>query len=216
MEYIGEGAGDLMFVRLWMTEKPLTVGPRESLKSVKEMMDLNEIRRIPVVQDGKLLGLVTEGDLRVLPPTRLQESVSRIMVTSVLTVSPYEPLEDAVHKMRSHKVGSLPVVHEEKLVGIITDSDIFHAIETFMEAGADSARLTFDLDGSQNALTLLGALVEEFSLEVDNFVLHRRMANPGRKMAALRVRGSRVEEFVERLWSDGYRVLQVEIPEHEL
>ena len=202
-----------MFVRLWMTEKPLSVGPRESLEKVKELMDLNEIRRIPVVKEGKLLGLVTEGDLRVLPPARLQEPAADIMASPVLTVSPYEPLEDAVHKMRSNKVGSLPVVHEEKLVGIITDSDIFHAIETFMEAGADSARLTFDLDGTKNALVLLGALVEEFGLEVDNLVLHRRMANLGRKIAAMRVRGDRVEEFVERLWTDGYRVLQVDIPE---
>jgi acetoin utilization protein AcuB len=198
-----------------MTKNPLTVGPKESLEKVKELMDLNEIRRIPVVQEGKLLGLVTEGDLRVLPPSRLQSSASEVMVTPVLTVSPYEPLEDAVHKMRSHKVGSLPVVHEERLVGIITDSDLFHAIETFMEAGADSARLTFDLEGGKNALALLGALVEEFQLEVDNFVLHRRMANNGRKIAALRVRGDRVEEFVERLWVDGYRVLQVDIPQAE-
>ncbi|HHI80025.1 MAG TPA: CBS domain-containing protein [Planctomycetes bacterium] len=201
-----------MFVRLWMTENPLTVGPKERLGKVKELMEINEIRRIPVVQEGNLLGLVTEGDLRILPPERLMSPASEIMVTEVLTISPYAPLEDAVHIMRSNKVGSLPVVHEEKLVGIITDSDLFHAIETFMEAGADSARLTFDLEGSKTALVLLGKLVEEFDLEVDNLVLHRRMANPGRKIAAMRVRGDRVEEFVERLWTDGYRVLQVEIP----
>lgn len=128
-------------VRDWMTPNPVTVGPRSRLLQARTLMREKQIRRLLVVEDGRLLGIVTRGDIREAePPDAARLTVydlntqtttlpiERIMTRAVITIGPDAPITEAVRLMLEHKIGGLPVCDGSRLVGIITDSDVFRMI----------------------------------------------------------------------------------------
>ncbi len=127
-------------VKDWMTGKVVTISPDLTLPEAHEIMKKRKIRRLPVVENGGLVGIITLGDLREAGPSdattlsvfemnyllaRLK--VGEIMTKDPLTVSPQTSLTDAAKLMLHHKIGGLPVVEGNTAVGIITESDIFRA-----------------------------------------------------------------------------------------
>jgi len=119
-----------------MTKDPLTVTATETIGQADEFMNTNKIRQLPVVQGKKLLGIVTDRDIRSFlsgsllesPGTRektLDTKVREIMTTEPMTVSPEDDLQEAVELLIEEKIGGIPVVDEaEGLVGIVTYVDI--------------------------------------------------------------------------------------------
>ena len=133
-----------MLVRDRMTKHPLTIDVDTSLSAVHTYMEEQHVRHLPVVdKTGKLVGLVTEGDLLKAGPSSVTSlsvweihslldriTVRNVMVHDVITTVEDIPIEDAAHVMLDHKISCLPVLREGRLVGIITEVDIFR---TFME-----------------------------------------------------------------------------------
>ena len=136
----------------YMTPNPLTVGPEDSLMQALETMRLRGVRRLPVAVGGTLVGLITEGDLKRAEPSMLTDSeedfnrvmegtpVSRIMVQNPVTVTADTPLLDAAEILYSTKYGALPVVAGGRVVGILTDNDMVHALVDLLHAEKGSAR----------------------------------------------------------------------------
>ena len=131
-----------LLVRDWMTPDPVTVDPETSLSAAYHLMKLNDVRRLPVVDDdGRLLGIVTIGDIREARPKESEHlsiwelhvkvaslKVREFMTPHPITVTPDTSIKQAAQLMLQHKIGGLPVVEGGKLVGIITDSDIFRLL----------------------------------------------------------------------------------------
>ncbi len=132
----------------YMTKNPVTVEPGDSLMHALETMRIRKVRRLPVAVDGVLAGLVTEGDLKRAEPSVLNGSeedfnrvmeetpVSRIMVHSPVTVTAETPLRAAAETLYTTKYGALPVVDGERVIGIITDNDMMHALLDVLRAEA--------------------------------------------------------------------------------
>ncbi|MGD8895130.1 MAG: CBS domain-containing protein [Acidobacteriota bacterium] len=124
----------------YMTSDPMTLSPEDNLMNALETMRLRGVRRLPVTVDGTLVGLVTEGDLKRAEPSMLTESeegfnrvmegtpISRIMIQSPVTVTAETPLVDAAETLYNTKYGALPVVSGDRVVGILTDNDLVHAL----------------------------------------------------------------------------------------
>lgn len=126
----------------WMTPDPITVDSDTTLPEAHRIMKENHIRRLPVVDDGRLVGIVTWGDIReasasdctsldVFELSYLLEAlpVHHFMTRNLVTVTPITPIARAAQLMLEHKIGGLPVVdHRGRLVGIITESDIFRVL----------------------------------------------------------------------------------------
>ena len=128
-------------VRDWMTPDPITVSPDTLLTEVFHLMKDRSIRRLPVVKEGKLVGIVTWGDVRkasasdVPSLSRFEANelldrvkVKRIMARDLITISPQVPVTTAAEIMLEHKIGGLPVMENDQLVGLITGSDIFRML----------------------------------------------------------------------------------------
>lgn len=124
------------------------------------MMKSRHIRRLPVVKNRRLVGIVTFTDLMraqpspanslavwEIPALLLKTCVSEIISKDVVTISPSASIEEAAVLMRQHKIGGLPVVEQGALLGIITESDIFDAFVDLMGLRRGGARLTISLDG---------------------------------------------------------------------
>lgn len=119
-----------------MTKNPLVMTPAETIGQADELMVENKIRQLPVVDQGSLLGIITDRDIRsflaessLLDPEErakvLKTKVSEIMTTEPLTLAPDDDLRDAVEVLIDEKIGGIPVVDEtEGLVGIVTYVDV--------------------------------------------------------------------------------------------
>lgn len=132
-----------MQVSEWMTPAPLTVTPSTLIPKVQQLMVYRRIRHLPVVEDGRLVGIITDRDVRTVQPSPATSSAGRemhylfdqltvraVMTRPVLTVAPHKPLAEAVRLMLENRIGGLPVIEGEHLVGILTEVDLLRAFST--------------------------------------------------------------------------------------
>jgi acetoin utilization protein AcuB len=121
----------------WMSEGVLAVEIYDSIAVARQLMAKHRVNQLPVLDDDHLIGIVTDRDIRDAYPTsmmidRAEEidkfaakiTVEEVMTRDIFIVQPETPLEQAVVLLRKHRIGSLPVVKNRELVGIITRSDI--------------------------------------------------------------------------------------------
>jgi acetoin utilization protein AcuB len=130
-------SSDTIKVADWMTETVLAVEIYDSISVARQLMAKHRVNQLPVIENERLMGIVTDRDIRDAYPTsmligRAKEidkfaesyTVEEVMTHDVFTVAPETPLATAVALLRHHRIGSLPVVKGKQLVGIITRSDI--------------------------------------------------------------------------------------------
>jgi acetoin utilization protein AcuB len=134
-----------------MTPNPLTVTPRNAIRSAVNLMREGGFRRLPVVDRGRLVGIITDRDLRraANSPVVVREQwydnfildhieVGSCMTPNPLTIEPDAPIAEAARIMRNHKIGGLPVVANEQLVGIITETDLLDFLIELLELAPEA------------------------------------------------------------------------------
>jgi acetoin utilization protein AcuB len=130
-----------ILVREWMTAHPIVAASTTTLPEALELMQVNNIRRLPICEEDRLIGIVTKGDLRGAQPSEatslsifeLNYLVGRITLGQIMThqpivVTPTTTIYEAAKIMLQRKVSGLPVMDDGRLVGIITESDIFRMV----------------------------------------------------------------------------------------
>ena len=144
-----------MRVESWMKHPVCTVKPRDSVRHARETMERHRVNQLPVVTDGRLVGIVTDRDLRDAFPSVFESAeaaahhrraetdpaaipVEDVMTRDVLTLTPNVYVVDAARLMRRERIGAVPVVDGTRLVGILTRSDV---LDAFVEV-AQAAQLS--------------------------------------------------------------------------
>lgn len=130
-----------VLVGKWMRSNPLTISPEESLAEARALLDLHRIRHLPVVERQKLVGIITARDISQAsipgpPGQSTPETVALlrivrvrdVMARGVITTTPESTIGEAAMLLVSHKIGGLPVLEKECLVGIITETDVLEAL----------------------------------------------------------------------------------------
>ena len=127
----------VLLMQDWMKQKVLTLGPEASAFEALRLCRERRIRHIPVVKDERLVGIISDRDLRdASPPLGDPERVSTmkeirledVMTREVITTHPEDTIVHAAREMYERKIESLPVVDEEKLLGIVTSSEVMRAL----------------------------------------------------------------------------------------
>jgi CBS domain-containing protein len=141
----------------WMSTPPIVVTLSTSLAAAQRIMEQRHVRRLPVVQDGRLVGIITWGDVRAAQPSTAttlsvyewralldQVTVAECMTTSPVTIAPDAVVLEAARQMLTHKVSGLPVLEDGRVVGVITESDLFRLLlaQETSATHADSRRAT--------------------------------------------------------------------------
>ena len=163
-----------MFVRDYMTKDPLSISPKTTYPDAIRLMREHKIRRLPVVKKGKLIGVVVEKDLlsnQPSPATTLSIhemysllenlKVKQMMSSPVFTATVNCPMEAAAGIMIKNKIGCLPVMDGNDLVGIITETDISKAFVSVLGGYAEGIRLTVDLPDEVGKLAEVAKLIAE-------------------------------------------------------
>ena len=130
-----------MSVSQWMTKSVMTIKPKDTLRHARERLAKYRINQLPVVVNDKLVGIVTDRDVRDAYPSSLRlfygkdieefgdsHTVEEVMTYNVMAISPETSLREAAQRLRRQRFGALPVVENGKLVGIITRSDLLDAM----------------------------------------------------------------------------------------
>lgn len=170
-----------MLVATWMTPNPVTGEPHMRFNDARRLMEEQGFRHLPVVEKGKLVGILSLSDIRRASPSPAttfssgeinylydKMEVHDAMTRDPITVTPDMPVEDAALLAYKHKVGALPVMQGEKLVGIITQKDLFDIMMSVFKGGEDDRRITIEgmppkLGSIRNIVDILDAHQVRFS-----------------------------------------------------
>jgi acetoin utilization protein AcuB len=163
-----------MLVKERMSKPVISVPPEMPILDALNLMRREHIRRTPVIKDGKLLGIVSTTDLLNASPSdattlsvwEMNYLVSKIkvrdvMTTEVRTIDEDTPIEEAARIMADNKIGGLPVVREGKVVGLITETDLFKILLEFMGAREQGLRVTAVVPDHVGELAALTGAVAE-------------------------------------------------------
>jgi acetoin utilization protein AcuB len=144
-----------MFVGERMSRPVICVSPEDPINEVLAMFRNEHIRRAPVMKEGKLVGIVSERDLLNASPSSAttlsvwemnylisKVKVKNVMTKKVITVDADTPIEEAARLMADKKIGGLPVVSSDKVVGMITETDLFKILLELMGARQKALRVT--------------------------------------------------------------------------
>jgi acetoin utilization protein AcuB len=146
-----------MLVRGRMTPSVVTVSPETTLADAAGAVRAHRVRHLPVLQNGRLVGIITDRDLRLaMPPVWAnnqaeltealrQHTVAEIMTGNVITIDADMPLEDAARQMYANRIGCLPVTDGGKLVGMLTKTDLLRTLTELFNAGPASRRIEVEV-----------------------------------------------------------------------
>ena len=198
-----------MLVGQRMTEAPVTISGDDFLSEAQAKMHRGGFRRLPVVANGTLIGIVTDRDLRLHADHLERTRVNGAMTEKVRTVSPSTTMEEAAQIMLKFKIGGLPVVGNGGLVGIITTSDVMKAfLDTMGATGPASTRIDFILEGEEHGIIEASRVLSREGGEILGIGTYRQKIgeNP---VCYLRLVCGKAERIAEALRRSGFNVLGV-------
>lgn len=210
-----------MLIRHFMTRQVVTLPAEMSCLEAWGKFQDHGLRRTPVERDSQVIGMITDRDLmRILPWTvgdleeegaraRQEMPLSRVCKRKLIAVTSTDHLETAARLMLEHKIGGLPVLDSKRLVGIITESDLF---KIFLRLKLDTTAVRLSLHWPREPETMLdpSPLAMTCGVEIREFMRH-----PGPTegtLVDLRVIGEGIDPFLARLLGAGFLLLDREEP----
>ncbi|MGT2757504.1 CBS domain-containing protein [Streptococcus ovuberis] len=207
-----------MAVKDFMTKKVVYVSPETSIAAATDLMRKHSIHRLPVIENDRLVGLVTEGTIAEASPSKAtslsiyemnyllnKTKVGQVMIKDVVTVSKYASLEDAIHLMLTHGIGVLPVVDEKVISGIITDKDVFKAFLKVSGYGEDGVRVRLLAENGIGVLERIVHLISEESLNISHTV--NIPGSDGRQIVEVQIEGDfDLEQLKTKFLQAGFEV----------
>ncbi len=208
-----------MLVKDWMAKEPLVVSPKTSVEEAIRTMRQNRVRHLPVVKEkDRLVGIVTQTDLLQASPSPATSlsvweinfllakmQVRDAMTEEVVVVEEECPLEEAALVMAEHKFGCLPVVRGRRLVGIITETDLFNLFTEQLGARSTGARLMLTIRDVKGELSRLAGRIAELG---GNII--RLTTLPGKRSGQAIVT-VRVEDVAQAALVEGLSDLVIEV-----
>lgn len=213
-----------MFVKYWMKTNPITVSADTLVIDAKKIMKNKKIRRLPVMRKGQMVGIVTLAGLREAQPSQAttlsihelnyllaKMTVGEIMTRDVVTCSPDITMEKAAILGTKYGVGALPVMEKGKLIGIITESDIYRAFLHMLGAThKETARITLDnFSQNQDEIVKVIEILDSLNGTLVSLALIDDIPIEGKRELVFRVKGVDVEALSLRLKESGYVVSNI-------
>jgi acetoin utilization protein AcuB len=200
-----------MLIRDIMRSPVVTISSDTTLQDAYRTMNEKSIRHLPVRDGDQLVGIVTDRDLRLATsalsasPFPPDGKVEAVMCRAPLTANPMDPVEDAARTMRENKIGCLPVVDDEQLVGIITGIDLVDALMRMTGVDKPSGRLEVRLPDRPGELARLTTFLSHRDLNVHSILTYPD--DPGMTRIVLRVGSIEVRLIAQNLRRAEFEVL---------
>ncbi len=200
-----------MLIREVMKSNPISISPQTKLADAYKLMIEKKIRHLPVVENEKLVGIVTDRDLRLATsmlaehPFAPESMVSFVMSHPVSTSNPNDPIEIATQTMRELRIGCLPVVEDMKLVGIVTITDLLDALLVLTGVHQPSGRLDIRLPNRTGELARLASILADKKINIHSILSYPEPGNNVRLV--LRVGSIEIKAIAETICNAGFQVI---------
>lgn len=200
-----------MLVGERMSHPVISVSPETPIHDVLAMFKKEHIRRAPVMKDGKMVGIVTENDLLNASPSAISTlsvwemnymiskiTIKQVMSKKVLSIKKDTPIEEAARIMADNKLGGLPVMDDGRVVGMITETDLFKIFLELMGAREKAVRVTAQIAEKPGQLALLTKAIAEAG---GTFISFGQFTGPdtSSKLVTFKVAGMKMEAVKEAL-----------------
>ena len=210
-----------MFVKDQMTVNPVTVTSATTIADAAELMKKHRFRRLPVVDIGKLVGIVTDRDLRKASPSSAttlsvheadyllsKASIKDIMTKKVLSIDSEATIEEAALLMYNNRIGGVPVVDKNQdVVGIITETDIFKCLVDIMGLPSGTTRVTIRVPDKAGVITEITGIYADLGINITSMASYTLPDGSGEEVIRGDVKD--VEELTKRIEAKGYKVVHV-------
>ena len=210
-----------MFVKDQMTVNPVTVTSATTIADAAELMKKHRFRRLPVVDIGKLVGIVTDRDLRKASPSSAttlsvheadyllsKALIKDIMTKKVLSIGSEATIEEAALVMYNNRIGGVPVVDKNQdVVGIITETDIFKCLVDIMGLPSGTTRVTIRVPDKAGVITEITGIYADLGINITSMASYTLPDGCGEEVIRGDVKD--IEELTKRIEAKGYKVVHV-------
>ena len=213
-----------MFVKEWMSRGLITVAPNATLDEALKLMETNKIRRLPVVDGGKLVGIVTDRDLMKVSPSpattlskyELNYILEKIIIKDIMskklyTINQNSTIEEAALILFNEKIGGIPVVEDSgAIVGVITETDLFKAFVNIMGLTEGKTRFTLEVENKVGIVKEIAGVFSETGINISSMVTcHRDDDNIYELVIRANVDNTDAEIVKEKLSAKGFNVCHI-------
>ncbi len=202
-----------MLVQNWMTRNPTTIQADTPFLEARLILKEKKIRHLPVLDRGRLIGVVTERDLKEAAPSGattldvyemnyllMKMKVRDLIKRDPITIRPTNSVEKAALLMHDHKIGCLPVVDDAgTLVGLITETDLLGVMVEILGYKEKGTRIAFEVPDTPQACQELVHVLRDFRLDLRSLVTCALRTRPGYRDFVIRVKGNQAEALVKEL-----------------
>ena len=211
----------MLLVKDSMTREIVTLAPDETVGTALALCRERRIRHLPILSEGRLVGIVSDRDLRSATPAfgdqeraaALQKVlVEDVMASDVIFALPDDPIEQAANTMRERRIGCLPVVEDGQIVGILTVSDVMTALVYLVGANEPGSRMEIAVPDRPGSLAGAAGIFGMCGINIVSAAMGQRrepaaVEGPGERMVVFRVDTIDTTEAVGYLEEAGYSVL---------
>jgi acetoin utilization protein AcuB len=200
-----------LLIREVMHPNPIFISPETTLTDAYDLMNKISVRHLPILENEKLVGVVTDRDLRLATSKLAQQifdpmaKVSEIMNYPVQTTHPSEPIEVATQIMRELKIGCLPVLENSKLVGIVTGVDILDAMLLLTGVHTPSSRLDVRLKDRKGEIARLTKIIADRNVSIHSILSYQEKNEKLR--VVLRISTIDIRSLAKEICSSDFEVL---------
>ncbi len=192
-----------------MSQEIVTITPDKRVGQALQLMQKHQIRHLPVLEGGRMVGWITSRDLReVLLASMLEKiTVADVMIKAPISVSAEMGIEEAARLIKEHKIGGMPVLEGDKLVGVITMLDVIGAFLTMLSLIRNSSRLDLLIEDKPEALEAAAKIIKEAGGRILNLALGP--ARGHQRAYYFRLEKCDLDPIVAALNKSGIKVLEV-------
>lgn len=205
-----------------MRREVITVAPDQTVANAHALMDAHCIRRIPVISENNtLLGIISKEDLKKALPSEVDASldgITRALATQVrvdtfmsrtpITVNPSDTLEKVAASMRKNKIGGIPVIEKNLLVGIITESDIFEAFVEILGGKNKDTRIELSISHDKALIYEVFDVLATYDVQINNIAICNNHSAKTKNIT-LRIESDQTQTIVDELWKIGCKISSI-------
>ena len=191
-----------MYVSDWMTKKVIILYPDDYLSDAIAMMREHDIRHLPVMKNDKLKGILSDRDIKEFSPSKAtsldiyelhyllaKTKVSQVMKQKVITTAPDTPVEEAAMILLDKSIGCLPVIDQGRLVGIITDKDIFRSLVDITGVRHGGNRICVTIEDRPGSIKEVADIVRKHNFRIQGILTSYEGVREGYRRVVIRTKG---------------------------
>ncbi len=201
-----------MLVKDWMKKDVITIDAHASVVDAVHLLKEKGIRRLPVLKNGKLVGIVTDRDLKDFTPSKAttldiyelryllsKANVEEAMTPNPITVGPDLPIENVAAIMHDKKISGLPVMEGDNLVGIITESDVFKVLVALTGVKQGGVRICLPIEDRSGSAKEVADILRKHGGKIEAILINYEGVAPGYRDLIMRFKGGDTQAILKEI-----------------